>query len=113
MNKKILLIIIVIAIVLIGFGLIFTFIVGDNSNSGPIVDVNAELEKNEDIHMENVYRFSSLDDAIEYLKSTFETENVVVSENDDFVAKIKVLSGTDEEIVYNYIINGGDLVIGD
>lgn len=116
--KKILLIIIaVISIGLIGTGLYFTFFgngnsgLGFGSNKGEIVDVEKELIENEEIHTENVHIYRTIDDAISYLKGNYETEDVKATYNDGIIARIKVLAGTENEVVYVYHINGGDLVI--
>lgn len=120
MKKILIIVIIVLSVGLIGTGLFFTFtgtkdgkpsiIIGSSGND-EIIYIDEEIANEEDIHTENVSVFRTVEDAIEYLKGIYETQEVKATYNDGIVAKIKVFPGTNDEIVYNYQIKGGDLII--
>lgn len=118
-NKILIIVIFVLAFLFIGLGLFFTFtgdkntggLLGGDSNDGEIVDVEEELLENEEVHSENVFIFRTVDDAVTYLISSYETTDVKVTYNDGVKAIIKVFADTDKEIKYNYFITGGDLIM--
>ena len=118
MKKIIIIVILVLSVGLIGTGLFFTFTDKENKNKNSdkiysnegIVDVDKELEK-EEVHTENVHIYRTIEDAVEFLKSSYETDSVEVSYNDGTFAKIKVFPDTSEQVTYIYQIKGGDLLI--
>lgn len=116
MKKIIIIVILVLSVGLIGTGLFFTFTDKENKNSDimysneGIVDVDKELEK-EEVHTENVHIYRTIEDAVEFLKSNYETDSVEVSYNDGTFARIKVFPDTSEQVTYIYQIKGGDLLI--
>lgn len=120
MKKILIIVIIVLSVGLIGTGLFFTFtgtedgkpsiIIGSSGND-EVIYIDEEIANEEDIHTENVFVFRTVEDAIEYLKGIYETQEVKATYNDGTIAKIKVFPGTNDEIVYNYQIKGGDLII--
>lgn len=119
MKKIIIIVILVLSVGLIGTGLFFTLTDKENKNENSdiiysnegIVDVDKELEKEEEVHTENVHIYRTIEDAVEFLKSSYETDSVEVSYNDGTFARIKVFPDTDEQVTYIYQINGGDLLI--
>ena len=117
MKKIIIIVILVLSVGLIGTGLFFTLTDKENENSDiiysneGIVDVDKELEKEEEVHTENVHIYRTIEDAVLFLKSSYETDSVEVSYNDGTFARIKVFPDTDEQVTYIYQINGGDLLI--
>ncbi len=121
MNKKIIIIIIfIVSIALIGAGVYFSITDKEGSGFGPIVnsngdeeivDLEKELEENEEIHTENIHKYKSLVDAVEYLKNIYATTDVIVSSSDDSTATIKVFGSTENEVIYIYYIGPGDLLI--
>ena len=118
MKKIIIIVILVLSVGLIGTGLFFTFTDKKNKNKNSdiiysnegIVDVDKELEK-EEVHTENVHIYRTIEDAVEFLKSSYETDSVEVWYNDGTFARIKVFPDTSEQVTYIYQIKGGDLLI--
>ena len=116
MKKIIIIIILVISLGLIGTGIFFSLTAkdggfGNNASDEEVVNLDEEIAQNEDVHSENVHIYRTIEDATSFLKSIYETDNVVVSYNDGIIARIKVFAETDDELTYVYHINGGDLII--
>lgn len=116
MKKIIIIIILIISVGLIGTGVYFGLTgskgkYGDNPDNGEIVNLDEEIAKDEDVHSENLLKFKTVNDATDYLIGIYETNQVTVTYNDGIIARIKVFEGTENEEVYIYQINGGDLVM--
>ena len=108
MKKSFIIIMLVLSIGLIGFGIFLGIKDKSEKVYEGIVDVEAELEK-ENVITENVDIYRTLDDAIDYLKEIYLTEDVVVTSSDEFKVYIVVLKGTEEETSYVYHVRSGDL----
>ena len=118
MKKILLIVILIVAVVLIGTGIFFGLTASEDGKitllkpeNEEVVNLDEEIEKNEEVHSENIHKYKTIEDATLYLSGIYETDQVTVSYNDGRMARIKVFADTDEEVVYIYQINGGDLVI--
>ena len=118
MKKIILILIAIISVALIGTGIFFLINESDNKKNNSSVDdtsigrfeIDDELEEN-NIITENVHGYRTLEDAVDYLKSSYTTEDVVVTNKGVDKITIKVFMGTEEEVTYNYFNGSGDLLI--
>ena len=118
MKKIILILIAIISVALIGTGIFFLINESDNKKNNSSVDdtsigrfeVDDELEEN-NIITENVHVYRTLEDAVDYLKSSYTTEDVVVTNKGADKIIIKVFMGTEEEVTYNYFNGSGELLI--
>ena len=118
MKKIILILIAIISVALIGTGIFFLINESDNKKNNSSVDdtsigrfeIDDELEEN-NIITENVHVYRTLEDAVDYLKSSYTTEDVVVTNKGVDKITIKVFMGTEDEVTYNYFNGSGDLLI--
>ena len=90
MNKKIVIIIMIIAVILLGVG--FVFILNDKDNNKNTLDP--------DTYVAEEHIFQSPDEVVVFLKNIYNSDNVEIVENDGSIAKIKAVDG--EGTVYNY-----------
>lgn len=90
MNKKIVIIIMIIAVILLGVG--FVFILNDKDNNKNTLDP--------DTYVAEEHIFQSPDEVVVFLKNIYNSDNVEIVENDGGIAKIKAVDG--EGTVYNY-----------
>lgn len=90
MNKKIVIIIMIIAVILLGVG--FVFILNDKDNNKNTLDP--------DTYVAEEHIFQSPDEVVVFLKNIYNSDNVEIVENDGSIAKIKAVDN--EGTVYNY-----------
>lgn len=119
MKKILIIIIVVISFLCIGLGIYFVLtddkeekfdnVYSDNS-SMIYIETEEEL-KEKNIITTNVHIYKTLQDAIDYLKSSYTTENVVVKDTTNDRVTIVVLEGTSDEAIYEYSTLDGELLI--
>ena len=90
MNKKIVIIIMIIAVILLGVGFVFIFKNIDNNKN----------TLDPDTYVAEEHIFQSPDEVVVFLKNIYNSDNVEIVENDGGIAKIKAVDG--EGTVYNY-----------